>query len=60
MGKEDLLILDEAVWHLLDEVCDIPACFGVIGMTATDVGNEGGIEQQRLAQLGFKVHNSGI
>ena len=40
MTKDDLLILDEADWHLLDQICDLPMnSYGVIAMTATEVGN---------------------
>ena len=49
MTKKDLLILDEADWHLLDEIQDIPnKSYGVLAMTATDVGHLGGNEEQRL------------
>ena len=40
MTKDDLLILDEADWHLLDKIIDLPkSCYGIIAMTATEVGN---------------------
>ena len=48
MTKKDLLILDEADKHLLDELIDIPTCYGVLGMTATDVGIKDGNEMRRL------------
>lgn len=48
MTKKDLLILDEADKHLLDKLIDIPACYGVLGMTATDAGIYGGNESRRL------------
>ena len=61
MTKNDLLILDEADYHLLDLVKDLPAEFyGVIGMTATDVGQKGGNEEKRLEQLKMKVYQSKI
>ena len=40
MTKDDLLILDEADWHLLDQISDLPrTSYGIIAMTATEVGN---------------------
>ena len=48
MTKKDLLILDEADKHLLDDLIDIPTCYGVLGMTATDAGIYGGNESRRL------------
>ena len=49
LTKADLLILDEADYHLLDELKDLPLkTYGVIGMTATDVGKTGGNEEKRL------------
>ena len=48
LTKRDLLILDEADKHLLDELIDIPTCYGVLGMTATDAGIYGGSEERRL------------
>ena len=40
MTKDDLLILDEADWHLLDKISDLPkSSYGIIAMTATEVGN---------------------
>ena len=48
LTKHDLLILDEADKHLLDELIDIPTCYGVLGMTATDVGHKDGNEMRRL------------
>ena len=46
--KKVLLILDEADKHLLDDLIDIPTCYGVLGMTATDAGIYGGSESRRL------------
>ena len=45
MTKADLLILDEADWHLLDKICDLPKeSYGVLAMTATEVGSQNGNE----------------
>ena len=61
MTKNDLLILDEADWHLLDELKDLPKeSYGVIGMTATDLSKAGGQEEKRLQQLRMPVFNSKI
>jgi len=49
MQKDELLVLDEADWHLLDECKDLPVnSFGVIGMTATEVGRKDGHEEKRM------------
>lgn len=49
MTKKDLLILDEADWHILDQTCDIPQnIYGVLAMSATDMGKQDGNEQARL------------
>ena len=56
MTKDDLLILDEGDWHLLDQRCDLPKeKYGVFALTATDVGSRDGVEQRRLDHLRFKV-----
>ena len=61
MTKDDLLILDEADYHLLDEIKDLPPKnYGVIAMTATDVGKTGGNEEKRLQQLKMPVYQSKI
>ena len=56
----DLLILDEADWHLFDDLCILPACRGVIGMSATSVTIGGGNESMYLAKMMFEVMQSGI
>ena len=49
MTSKDLLVLDEGDWHLLDELRDLPKkSYGVIAMTATDVGSDKGNEKRRL------------
>ena len=61
MKKTDLLILDEADWHLLDERSDLPKeCYGVLAMSATTVGNKGGNEERLLECLKFKDCDSKI
>ena len=61
MTKDDLLILDEADWHLLDQICDLPkTSYGVIAMTATEVGNQYGVEKKRLDTLKINIHDSKI
>ena len=61
MTKDDLLILDEGDWHLLDQCCDLPKeKYGVFALTATDVGSNDGVEQRRLDYLKFKVFQSKI
>ena len=61
MTKDDLLILDEADWHLLDKICDLPmTSYGVIAMTATEVGNQYGVEKKRLDTLRITIHDSKI
>ena len=61
MTKDDLLILDEADWHLLDQICDLPkTSYGVIAMTATEVGNQYGVEKKRLDMLKINIHDSKI
>ena len=49
MTTKDLLILDEADNLLLDQLIDLPAkSYGVLAMTATDVGHRGGNEERLL------------
>ena len=61
MGKDDLLILDEADWHLLDKLSDLPKkCYGVLAMTATDVGNLQGNEKKLLDMLKIQTFDSKI
>ena len=61
MTKDDLLILDEADWHLLDKISDLPMnSYGVIAMTATEVGNQYGVEKKRLDTLRITIHDSKI
>ena len=61
MTKDDLLILDEADWHLLDQISDLPrSSYGIIAMTATEVGNQHGVEKQRLDTLRITTHDSMI
>ena len=61
MTKNDLLILDEADWHLLDERKDLPRdSYGVIRMTATDFSRAGAHEAARMNQLRMPVFNSKI
>ena len=61
MTKDDLLILDEADWHLLDQISDLPmTSYGVIAMTATEVGNQYGVEKKRLDTLKMTIHDSKI
>ena len=61
MTKDDLLILDEADWHLLDQISDLPKkSYGIIAMTATEVGNQYGVEKKRLDTLKITIHDSKI
>ena len=54
-------MLDEGDWHILDMLSDMPTkSYGIIAMTATDVGSERGNEKRRLNQLKFIVHDSKI
>ena len=55
MQKDDLLLLDEADWHLLDERSVPPQCLGVIAMSATTVGKKNANEEYRLKELGFEM-----
>ena len=44
-----MLVLDEGDWHLLDMLSDMPTkSYGIIAMTATDVGSDKGNEKRRL------------
>ena len=61
MLRTDLLILDEADWHLFDKLSNLPAaCYGILAMTATDVTKKGGNEQSLLEKLKFEVCDSKI
>ena len=52
IGQQDLLILDEADYHLFDDFCfcnaSLPKCKGIIGLTATSYQVQGGVEYDYL------------
>ncbi len=63
-SKSDLLILDEADWHLFDDICQrqvaLPKCKGIIGLTATSFNHDYGVEKAFLEREGFWIIDSGI
>ena len=59
--KDTLLILDEGDWYLLDKIGKLPNTFyGIIALTATVVGIDGGNEIAYLKQEGFQMNDSKI
>ena len=64
IGPQDLLILDEADYHLFDDVCfrnaALPKCKGIIGLTATSYQVQGGVENDYLKQNKFSLIDSSI
>ena len=61
---QDLLILDEADYHLFDDVCfrraTLPKCKGIIGLTATSYQVQGGVENEYLKKNKFSLIDSSI
>ena len=64
MTSQDLLIFDEADYHLFDDVCKrkarLPKCKGIIGLTATSFQVDGGVEYEYLKRQSFTLIASGI
>ena len=64
IGPEDLLILDEADYHLFDDVyfrrATLPKCKGIIGLTATSYQVQGGVENEYLKKNKFSLIDSRI
>ena len=46
--KDDVLILDEADWHLLDSCSKLPNCKKTYALSATTIGKEGGTEARKF------------
>ena len=61
MQSNDLMIIDEADYQLIDLLNEMPDknC-KVIAMSATSFRNEGGLEEDYLKWLNFKVYDSFI
>ena len=60
ISQKDLLILDEADWHLFDERIDLPKTYGILAMSATQAGIKGGNEERLLSNLKFQIIDSEI
>ena len=57
--KNDIVILDEGDWHLLDKQEKVPACQGIIALSATTCKSSGN-EEAYLKQLSYHMIDSQI
>ena len=58
--KEDIVILDEADYLLMDELMPVPTCLAVIALSATSYSQADAIEQSFLNKLRFRIIDSKI
>ena len=58
--QEDIVILDEADYLLMDELMPVPTCLAVIALSATSYSQADAIEQSFLNKLRFRIIDSKI
>ena len=60
VGNEDVLIIDEADYVLMDRLYQIPPCMAVVCLSATIMGQNYAMEARFLDYLKFRIIDSQI